>query len=84
MRKGMIDIQDISDVIPGEWYRVVLLGYPYIPRQEITVLNKGKNTVSLKRLLPFDADGNGSMDLNDIQPAFMKPEFFLRFIPWRE
>lgn len=82
MRKGVIEIQDISDVIPGEWYRVVLLGYPYIPRQEITVLNKGKNTVNLKRLLPLDADGNGRMDFNDVKEALLKPGFFQEFNPF--
>ncbi|MCX6730350.1 MAG: hypothetical protein NTZ55_00715 [Candidatus Roizmanbacteria bacterium] len=84
MRKGNITIEDISDIIPGQQYRVVLLGYPYIPRQLITTLNKGINEVSVKRLLPFDADGNGRCDLNDIKTAILNPNFFLRFIPWRE
>lgn len=84
MKKGIIAVQNISDVIPGQQYRVVLLGYPYIPRQDIKVLSKGANTITLKRLLPFDADGNGSWDMNDIKTAFLNPEFFLRFIPWRD
>ncbi|MCX6733111.1 MAG: hypothetical protein NTV98_06250 [Candidatus Roizmanbacteria bacterium] len=84
MRKGNITIEDISDIIPGQQYRVVLLGYPYIPRQSITILNKGTNTVNIKRLFPFDADGNGRWDLNDIKTAILNPNFFLRFIPWRE
>lgn len=84
MRKGSVVIEDISDIIPGQQYRVVLLGYPYIPRQSIITLNKGANTVSLKRLFPFDADGNGRWDFNDIKTAILNPDFFLRFIPWRE
>ena len=84
MRNGLIRIEDISDIIPGERYRIVLLGYPYIPRQTVNILSKGSNTVSLKRLLPFDADGNGRWDLNDIRVAFANPSFFLRFIPWSQ
>lgn len=84
MRKGKITIEDISDIIPGQQYRVVLLGYPYIPRQSIITLNKGANNVVVKRLLPFDADGNGRWDFNDIKTAILNPSYFLLFIPWRE
>lgn len=84
LRKGKIFVDTVSDVIPGERYRVVLLGYPYIPRQSILTLSKGVNKVVIKRLLPFDADGNGKWDPNDIKSAVLNPAFFLRFIPWRE
>ncbi len=84
MRKGVITLSSISGIIPGQKYRVVLLGYPYVPRQEIKILNKGENTISLKRLFPFDADNNGRLNLNDIKVIVTHPEFFLRFIPWRE
>ncbi|MFH0773278.1 MAG: hypothetical protein V1922_03125 [bacterium] len=82
MKKGVITIEDISDIIPGQRYRVVLLGYPYVPRQAIITLNKGANTTTVKRLFPFDADGNGKWDLNDVKTALLNPTFFLRFIPW--
>lgn len=84
MRKGIISVNTISDIIPGEKYRIVLLGYPYIPRQTITVLKIGKNNLTVKRLLPFDADGNGTWDLNDIKVTLLNPAFLLHFIPWRE
>jgi hypothetical protein len=84
MRNGLINLDSISNIIPGEQYRVVLLGYPYIPRQTITPFNKGKNNVNVKTLLPFDTDGNGRWDLNDIKTAVMNPNFFLRFIPWHQ
>lgn len=84
LRNGKISVDTVSDVIPGERYRIVLLGYPYIPRQAILTLNKGANKVTIKRLLPFDADGNGAWGLNDIKSAILQPAFFLRFIPWRE
>jgi hypothetical protein len=84
MRKGVVTVENISDIIPGQQYRIVLLGYPYIPRQTIATLNKGVNNLRVKRLFPFDADGNGKWDLNDIKTAIMNPEFLLRFIPWRE
>lgn len=84
MRKGIISVENISDVIPGHWYRVVLIGYPYIPRQDIKVIYKGINKITLKRLFPFDADGNGRMNLNDLKVVIMNPHFLLRFIPWNQ
>jgi len=84
MRKGIISVENISDVIPGHWYRVVLIGYPYIPRQDIKVIYKGINKITLKRLFPFDADGNGRMNLNDLKEMIMNPHFLLRFIPWNQ
>lgn len=84
MRNGKIEVGNISDIIPGERYRVVLIGYPYVPRQEIKTLKKGVNLITLKKLFPFDADGNGKMDINDLRVAVMNPGFFLRFVPWNQ
>ena len=84
MRNGVITVDTISDIIPGQKYRVVVLGYPYIPRQSIITFEKGKNTVSMKRLIPTDADGNGRFNLNDIKVAITHPNFLLRFIPWTQ
>ena len=84
MKDGIINIENISDIIPGQQYRVVLLGYPYSPRQTIATLNKGKNNLTVKRLLPFDADGNGRWNLNDIKTVIMNPNFLIRFIPWNQ
>ena len=82
MRKGIISVDSISDIIPGQTYRVVVLGYPYIPRQTIAILSKGKNNLSIKQLFPFDTDGNGTWNFHDITTALRNPEFFLRFVPW--
>lgn len=84
MRKGVVEVDRLTDIIPGEAYRVVLIGYPYIPRQEITTINKGKNYVKLKQLLPFDANGNGQLDWGDILEVFKHPSFLLRFVPWNQ
>lgn len=84
MRKGVITVENISDVIPGNWYRIVLIGYPYIPRQEIKVIYKGINTITLKRLFPFDANGNGKLDFDDLKVMIMNPSFLFRFIPWNQ
>lgn len=82
LKKGILSVENISDIIPGERYRVVLLGYPYLPRQALIAFKKGENTVSIKRLFPLDADGNGKWSLHDVATAIKNPEFFLRFIPW--
>jgi len=84
LRNGIIEIERLSDIVPGETYRAVLLAYPYIPRQGILTLHKGKNTVSLRQMLPFDANGNGRIDGGDLAEAIKHPEFLLRFIPWRQ
>lgn len=84
MRKGTILVENIADTIPGHWYRIVLIGYPYIPRQEIKMLYKGINNITLKKLFPFDSDGNGKMNFNDLKVAIMNPNFFQRFIPWNQ
>lgn len=84
MRSGIITVDNISDIIPGQKYRVVLLGYPYIPRQAIVTLKKGENAVSVKRLFPLDADGDGKLDFNDLKVAITNPDFFIRFVPWNQ
>ncbi len=84
MRKGVVEIESLSDIIPGETYRVVLIGYPYIPRQEISIINKGKNTIKMKQLFPFDANGNGRLDGGDIIETIRHPGFLFRFIPWNQ
>lgn len=84
VRKGVLKVEHVSNVIPDEQYRVVVLGYPYIPRQEIVTFKKGMNVVKIKRMFPFDADGNGTWDLNDVKAALMQPSFLLRFVPWNQ
>ncbi len=84
MRKGVLTVETITNVIPGDTYRVVLVGYPYIPRQEIITLQKGENEIKVKRMFPFDADGDGAWTLNDIGAALKNPSFLIRFIPWNQ
>lgn len=84
MRSGSLEIESLFDIIPGESYRVVLVGYPYIPRQEISIINKGKNIVKMKQLFPFDANGNGRIDMGDIVETIKHPSFLLRFVPWNQ
>lgn len=84
MRKGVLRVETITNVIPGDTYRVVLVGYPYIPRQEIITLQKGENEVKVKRMFPFDADGDGAWTLNDIGAVLKNPSFLIRFVPWNQ
>lgn len=84
MRKGKLVIDTITNVIPGDSYRVVLVGYPYIPRQEIFSLHKGANTVRLKRMFPFDADGDGAWTIKDVGEVLKHPSFLIRFVPWNQ
>jgi len=83
MRSGQIRLDRLVNAVPGDTYRVVILGYPYLPRQNIFTLHKGENTIKLKQLLPFDVNGNGHFDVGDFTTLLHHPDFTLRFIPWR-
>ena len=82
IRAGEATVEDIQNVVPGERYRIVLVGYPYLPRQTIITLKETKNVATFKKMLPFDADGDGKWDVNDFKVVLTHLEFLLRFIPW--
>jgi len=84
IRDGKATIDNIQNVIPGQQYRIVLIGYPYLPRQTKIFLNESKNIALLKRMLPFDANGDGQWNFADFKVALTHPSFLLRFIPWNQ
>ncbi len=84
IRNGTATVSDIQNVVPGQQYRIVLLGYPYLPRQTKIVLNESKNMAIFKRMLPFDANGDGRWDFGDIKATLTHLDFLLRFIPWNQ
>ncbi len=82
IRDGKAVINNIQNVVPGQQYRIVLIGYPYLPRQTKVILNESKNKATFKRMLPFDASGDGKWDFADVKVTLTHLDFLLRFIPW--
>ena len=81
IENGSVTITGLYNMIPGNKYRVVIIAPYYLPRQHIITFKEGKMTVTLKRLLPFDFNKDGTLNPLDM-PAllFTKPnEVFTRF-----
>jgi hypothetical protein len=79
--QGNITVTGLYNMIPGKSYRVVVVAPYYLPRQHIATLTDVKTMVSLKRLLPFDFSGDGTLNMSDIPSLlFTKPhEVISRF-----
>lgn len=79
---GALHVPNLTDIIPVNPYRVVVLVPYYLPRQIITPLESDVTTISLKRLLPFDINNDGAFTLTDIvslltkKPHDILPLFF--------
>jgi len=81
IENGSLTITGLYNMIPGKNYRVVLVAPYYLPRQNVIMLKEGKTMVIMKRLLPFDFNNDGTLNLKDISAIlFTKPnEVFSRF-----
>ncbi|MFZ5845696.1 MAG: hypothetical protein ACOY0S_04510 [Patescibacteria group bacterium] len=76
---GQIEVSGISDIIPGERYRVVVLVPYYLPRQTILPLASGRTVVAFKRFLPLDFNLDGRLDVADLLALIkLKPNFVLQ------
>jgi hypothetical protein len=81
VENGSLTVTGLYNMIPGKSYRIVVVAPYYLPRQQIVTLKEGRTTESLKRLLPFDFNKDGTLNMLDL-PAllFTKPnEVFTRF-----
>jgi len=78
---GKITVTGLYNMIPGKSYRIVVVAPYYLPRQHIATLTEVRTNVTIKRLLPFDFSGDGTLNVKDV-PAllFTKPnDVFSRF-----
>jgi len=66
-------LNDVQNVIVGAKYRVVILKDYYLPRQNFLVVEKGKNQLGFKMMLPFDFDLDGKLSFNDFITLFKNP-----------
>lgn len=74
-------VKGVKNLVIGENYRAVLLKPYYLPRQTFFVSQKEKNKIVFKKLLPFDFDKNGKLNLNDLIALFRHPQLFSLFLP---
>lgn len=73
MRNGLVNVQGLSNIVPGKKYRVVMLVPYYLPRQLIMAFGPRNTTASMKRFLPFDLNLDGKFTLSDIWTLLLHP-----------
>jgi len=74
VKRGTISVTGLYNMIPGKSYRIVVILPYYLPRQQVVILNEGKTTVFIKRLLPLDFNKDGALNLKDLPSLlFSKP-----------
>ena len=76
---GIVTIENLSNIIPNASYRVVVLVPKYLPRQSIANLSPDHTNITLKRFLPLDINGDGTLTIYDLLTMFhIKPEKIIR------
>jgi hypothetical protein len=66
MKKGVVTAAGLTNIIPGNPYRVVILVHGYLPRQTITALGSKMTTLYPHRFLPLDFNNDGAFTFADI------------------
>lgn len=69
---GRAQVSGVSNIIPGRQYRVVVLKPYYLPRQVVTTLALGDNTLIFEPLLPFDFNQDGKFSAGDLKGLLLK------------
>lgn len=62
-----ITIPEVLNIIPGQFYRIVVTAKGYLPIQQISTIYTENNTVSMKRMLPLDFNKDGKFSFADIR-----------------
>jgi hypothetical protein len=70
--KGTGVVTYLTNVVPNNTYRIVLIVPGYLPRQTVVNLSALKTNVKIERMLPFDFDQDGQFNLNDIKILILK------------
>lgn len=66
MKDGVVTARGLTNIVPGNPYRVVILVPGYLPRQVIGALLDKTTTIYPKRFLPLDFSGDGKFSWADI------------------
>lgn len=81
IRGGEVKVEDLTRVVPGQIYRVVVLVPQYLPRQAKVRIDPVETMVKLKRLLPLDLNGDGKFSLADLVKLFSwSPREWLKLV----
>jgi hypothetical protein len=75
MKNGIVLATGLTNIIPGNPYRVVTLVPGYLPRQTIMALGPKVTNVYPNRFLPLDFNDDGAFTLADLMAL-------IRFSPW--
>ncbi len=70
---GSVRVEGVTDIIPGNSYRIVAVVPYYLPRQSIQVLTGQTTEVAFKRFLPLDLNGDGAFTPADILATIKLP-----------
>ncbi len=82
MKNGVVRAAGLTNIIPGNPYRVVTLVHGYLPRQIIGALNAGHTVIYPNRFLPLDFNNDGTFTFADmialirVSPATALLRFF--------
>jgi len=66
MKNGVVLAKGLTNIIPGNPYRVVTLVHGYLPRQTITALGAKVTTLYPNRFLPLDFNNDGAFTIADV------------------
>ena len=75
MKNGVVTAEGLTNIIPGNPYRVVTLVHGYLPRQTITALGPKITALYPNRFLPLDFNNDGAFTATDILAL-------MRVSPW--
>jgi hypothetical protein len=70
---GQLTISGITNIVPGQTYRVVALIPYYLPRQNVVQMSSKITVVALKRFLPLDFNGDGKFTFGDLGALLKLP-----------
>ena len=75
MHNGVVTTSGLTNIIPGNPYRIVTLVPGYLPRQTITMLGSQVSRIYPSRFLPLDFNNDGAFTFADVLAL-------IRFSPW--
>lgn len=66
IKNELVDVSGLTDIIPGNSYRIVTLVPYYLPRQTTKILTSETTPISFQRFLPLDFNNDGAFTVSDI------------------
>lgn len=81
IKNGTVHIPDLTNVIPNQTYRIVVLVPKYLPRQIIGTIPADGSTFTMPRMYPLDFDTDGTFTMKDVWAMFQSsPESIFTLI----